>query len=460
MYYTDAPHAPSTIGVLELLDMSTAREPLTYERMLDYFERRLHLAAAFRSKLMTVPLHLGNPVWVSDASFDLEFHVRHLALPRPGTWRQLCAQVARLHARPMDLTRAPWEAYFIEGLDEVERVPPGGCALFLRVHHAAIDGTTGAEILSVIHDRTPEDVMPKPASTWEPDAPPSSLGLLARSVGSLAARPVRVVQAVGQAVPSVGNVALGIGRGRIRLPSAVAPMTRFNKAITPHRSIDARYWPLDEVRRIKRAVEHATVNDVAITVVAGALRRYLAEKGELPDGSLVCAVPVSLRTKGSTSLGAEGNEIATMVVAMGTDVEDDLERLAVVVDSTRASKERKRALGARTLTDIGALLPGRLIGLAQRQQHRVASVARHSLLFNVSVTNVPGSPVPLYLAGARIVDAFGAGPVVDGLGLLMIVGSYCGSMSITATADRVAVPDPEVLAEMLEETFRSLAKSV
>ena len=168
----------------------------------------------------------------------------------------------------------------------------------------------------------------------------------------------------------------------------------------------------------------ATVNDVAITVVAGALRRYLLERQELPGTSLVCAVPVSLRAKQQKTVGQEGNDIASMIVPMATDVADDLERLSVVANNTRASKERKQALGARTLTDIGGLLPGRLMGLAQRQQHRIAAVTRRHLMFNVPVTNVPGSPSPLYLAGAKVVDVFGLGPVMDGTGLLAIVGSY------------------------------------
>ena len=431
MYYTDAAHAPSTIGALELLDTTGLERPLTYQQLVDHLASRVHLAASFRSRLVTVPFDLGNPYWVDDPAFDLEFHVRHLALPAPGSWRQLCRQVARLHARPIDLTRPPWEIYLIEGLDQVPRVGPGGCALFLRVHHAAIDGITGAEILSVIHDHLPKPEASQTAPPFEPGPTPSAVKLLGRSAVSLATRPVRAVPIIGQALPRFGNVLLGMGRGRLPRPTVTLPRTRFNAAISPHRSIEARYWPLEQFRLIKAAVPFATVNDVAITVVAGALRRYLQAKRELPGESLVCAVPVSLRAKESGSVGPEGNQIATMVVPLATDVADDLERLEVVTSNTQASKARKQALGAKTLTDIGALVPGRLMGLAQRQQHRISSVARRHLLFNVPITNVPGSPVPLYLAGARVVDAFGLGPVLDGTGLLAIVGSYCGSVSIT-----------------------------
>ena len=460
MYYTDATHAPSTIGALELLDTSGLQRPLTYQQLLDHLASRVHLAASFRSRLMTVPLDLGNPYWVDDPHFDLEFHVRHLALPAPGSWRQLCTQVARLHARPIDLTRPPWEIYLIEGLDDVPRVGPGGCALFLRVHHAAIDGITGAEILSVIHDHLPIPQASPAIPPFKPGPTPSAVKLLGHSAVSLATRPVRAVQAIGVAVPHVGNVLLGMGRGRLPRPTVTLPRTRFNAAISPHRSIEARYWPLEQFRLIKAAVPLATVNDVAITVVAGALRRYLHAKQELPRDSLVCAVPVSLRAKESGAVGPEGNHIATMVVPMATDVADDLERLAVVTGNTQASKARKQALGAKTLTDIGALVPGRLMGLAQRQQHRISAVARRHLLFNVPITNVPGSPVPLYLAGARVVDAFGLGPILDGTGLLTIVGSYCGSVSITVTADRYMLDDPEFFGDCLDETMRCLVRSV
>ncbi len=460
MYYTDAAHAPSTIGVLELLDTTTLREPLTYERLVEHLASRVHVAQSFRSRLVTVPFDLGNPYWVDEPNFDLEFHVRHLSLPAPGSWRQLCKQVARLQGRPIDLARPPWEIYLIDGLHEVDRVGPGGCALFLRVHHAAIDGVTGAEILNVIHDHSPlGDVIDAPNGVWQPGRTPSSLELLARSAASMVVRPVRAVQAVGRAVPRFGDVLVGMGRGRLPRPVVTVPRTRFNGAVSPHRSMEARYWPLDRFREVKAAVPKATVNDVAITIVAGAVRRYLLAREELPADSLICAVPVSLRTKQEGGVGEEGNQIATMVVPMGTDVENDLERLAVVTSNTQASKARKKALGARTLTDIGALMPGRLVGLAQRQQHRISAVARRHLLFNLPITNVPGSPVPLYLAGARVVDAFGLGPVLDGTGLLAIIGSYCGSVSITVTGDRVMLDDPALFGDCLDEAMACLLAS-
>ena len=459
MYYTDAPHAPSTIGVLELLDASCADKPLTYDALVQHLASRVHLARSFRNVLVPVPFDLGNPYWVDDRAFDLEFHVRHLALPAPGNWRQLCTQVARLHARPIDLRRPPWELYLIDGLDEVDRVPAGGCALFLRIHHAAIDGVAGAEILNVIHDRSPSpDPVEQPVMPWQPGRTPPSIELFGRSLASLLVRPVHAVQTAGRTVPRFGMVLLGMGRGRLPGPVVTVPRTRFNGPITPHRSIEGRHWPLDQFREAKKLVPGATVNDVAITVVAGALRRYLASKNELPGSPLVCAVPVSLRAKQQTSVGQEGNDIATMVVPMATDVEDDVERLRTVADNTRGSKERKQALGARTLTDIGNLLPGRLMGLAQRQQHRIGAVTRRHLVFNLPVTNVPGSPSPFYLAGARIVDVFGLGPVLDGTGLLAIVGSYCGSVSITVTADRNMLPDPKFFGDCLDESFAALTR--
>ena len=229
MYYTDAAHAPSTIGALELLDTTRLRSPLTYERLVEHLAGRVHLAQSFRSRLVTVPFDLGNPYWVDEPNFDLEFHVRHLSLPAPGTWRQLCTQVARLQARPIDLARPPWEIYLIDGLDQVDRVGPGGCALFLRVHHAAIDGVTGAEILNVDSRSSPlGDVVDAPNGAWRPGRTPSSVELLARSAASMAVRPVRAVQTVGRAVPRFGDVLLGMGRGRLPRPVVTAPRTRFN----------------------------------------------------------------------------------------------------------------------------------------------------------------------------------------------------------------------------------------
>lgn len=456
MLYAEAPGAPNHVSGLSIYDPASAPREVTFTGILRAIEQRLHLAPAFRERLVRVPFDLDHPYWIDDAGFDLEFHIRHLRLPQPGDWRQLCIQASRLHARPLDLARPPWELYVIEGLDDVEGVPVGSFALLHKVHHCAVDGAAGVEIINAIHELAPDGAPPGLTSHWEPEREPSTVELLAHAVAHGVQRPVRLARTIVRSAPVAARLPFQLRSGRFSLPTVRLPKTRFNGPLSPHRVMEARSFPLSTLRAIKATVPGATINDAGLAIVSGALRRYLLSKDELPEAPLAAVCPISLRSRGAEAGTISGNDIATMTVPLHTDVADPLDRLAAICAATTNAKERKRAIGARTLLEYSELLPGALIGLGARAHAEVARRASNALLANTAVTNVPASPVPLYFCGARMVATYGLGPVVPGVGLLHLICSYRGTFSFTITADRDTVPDPDHYADCLQRSADEL----
>jgi diacylglycerol O-acyltransferase / wax synthase len=450
--YSETPTWPMHVTDLRIYDQSTAPGgKVTFKGILRHIESRIDKVPTFRRKLMQVPLGLDHPYWVPDNDFDLEFHVRHIALPKPGDWRQLCIEASRLHSRHLDLSRPPWEMYIIEGLDNVDGVPPGSFAVLQKTHHAAIDGVASQALQAVIHDLTPDyEEAVLPAQPKESGTPPSNPEMLARAYANLLFAPLRLAQVLGRAAPS----ALRAGKwGAMQS----APRTRFNGVLSPHRVLDWRRFDLSELRRIKATVPGATINDVVITIVGGALRRYLSEKGELPDRSMSSIGPISVRSPDQET--GSGNNISMMMFTLGTDVEDPLKRLEVVTASTHKAKEFANAVGARALSDFSQEIPGALATLGARAVTALQIANRVSYPYNTIISNVPGPQVPLYFVGARMVTHLGTGPLGDGMGIGHCCLSYNGELTINVTADRAMLPDPSHYADCIAESFAELALS-
>jgi diacylglycerol O-acyltransferase / wax synthase len=454
--YSELPHAPTHITSIGIYDQSTAPNGLvTFKGILDQLEHRLHLARSFRQKLVRVPGDFDHPYWVEDSEFDLEYHVRHIALPKPGDWRQFCIQAARLHARPLDMTRPLWELYVIEGLDHVEGVPKGSFGIVLKVHHAAVDGKSGVEMITAMHSQSPdEEPPPPPAEPWRPEQDPSYWQLSSRAWVNAFTVPGRSARLASRLMPGLGR-AMRLQRRQDGPTQGIAPLTRFNGPVTGHRVIDARFFNFGDLKPMRQLVPGATVNDVALAVLGGALRQYLSDAGELPEAPLLAMTPVSVRTEAEK--GDLGNLVSAMVVSLATNVADPVERLAAVHASTTSSKEITAAVGARTLTDMSQLAPGALIGLGSRMAGQFARRGM-SRAVNTVVTNVPGPRQPLYFAGAELIRSFGAGPVVDGMGLINIVTSYEGQFVLSFTGDRGIMPDPSHYADCIQQSFEALAE--
>ena len=454
--YLETPHTPMHIGSVGIYDPSTAPGGFVrFKDILNFVESRLSGARSFRQRLVRVPFDLDHPYWIEDPEFDLEFHVRHIALPKPGDWRQLCIQVARLHARPMDLTKPLWEFTIVEGLDNIEGLPPGCFALVSKVHHAAIDGMSGVEMSAAVHDLDASMTPPTGDDRWHAEHMPGVADLLARSYFNSLVQPMRVMETIGRSLPGMAKLSAQVGRGDVSIRNArPAPKTRFNGKVSAHRVWDAVPFPLKDIRAIKDAVPGATVNDVVLAIVGGALRTYLADKDELPRDTLTAMAPISVRGEGEKA--ALGNLVSAMVVGLGTQIEDPLERLRFVHDEAVNSKAMTNAVGAKALADYSQLIPSGLAGLAARLYTRVGAANAHAPAFNCVVTNVPGSRVPLYFCGAAMVAMYGTGPVFDGMGLINPVYSYGDTIAVSFTCDRAMMPDPDAYAAALRGSFDAL----
>ncbi len=452
--YFETKNAPMHIGSVAIYDQSTVKGGvLAFKEILKNYESRLHLARSFRQRLAFVPANLDHPYWFEDPDFDIEFHVRHIALPHPGDWRQLCIQVSRLHSRAMDLHRPLWEVYVIEGLDNVEGLPKGSFAVVTKVHHAAIDGVSGAEMTAAIHDLTPDAKPAPPEEPWVPEREPLALELLARTAGHTAVQPFRLANVVARSVPALARAGLKMSTGDLKSAGPV-PRTRFNGCVSPHRVFDGKSFALDDLKFIRTVVPGSTINDVVLTICGGALRKYLEDKEELPVDSLVAMTPISVRAPDKQK--SAGNQVSAMTVAIGSDIADPMERLELVFEHTTSSKELTNAVGAKTMTDYTQFIPSTTAGLAARLYSGLNLANRMKLPMNCVITNIPGPNVPLYMTGARLVTQFGLGPILDGMGLIMPVFSYGGQITISISSCREMVPDPAFFAECIQESFDEL----
>ncbi len=452
--YFETPTSPTHIGSLAIYDQSTAPgQSVSFKGILANVERRLHLARSFRQRIVHSPFDLDHPYWIEDPEFDIEFHIRHIALPHPGDWRQLCIQVARIHARPLDLSKPLWEMYVIEGLDNVEGVPAGSFAVLTKIHHAAIDGVSGAELMAAIHDIEPNAVPEPPDRPWIADRLPSTVELALRTTANNLKNPFRFASTLRRTAPGIASLFRSRPEDEIE-NSGPVPRTRFNSAVSPHRIFEGREFSLSDIRDIRKHVPGATVNDVILAVCSGAMRQYLQFHRELPDDTLTAMAPISVRTEAERHTA--GNVISMMSVTLHSDEPDPLERLRRIQKTTEASKAMSAAVGARTMTDISQFMPGMLAGLAARMYTRLGLANRIRPFLNTVITNVPGPQMDLFFTGARMVALYGMGPVIDGMGLIHPVFSHAGKISISVTACRDQMPDPEFYAQCLVDSFQAL----
>jgi WS/DGAT/MGAT family acyltransferase len=454
--FTETPNAPMHIGSVAIFDPSTAPGGIVrFKRIIQTINERAHLAPYLRERLVEVPFNADFPYWVRDASFDPEFHVRHIALPQPGDWRQLCIQVARLQSRALDRSRPLWELYVIEGLDNVEGIPPGSFAFVSKTHHAAIDGATNNDVGTAMCDLTPEIRPVEGAEDWQADESPTPFELSAMAFQHNLTRPLRYLEFLQKSVPAWSKALEAAASGTLTAPPTV-PRTRFNKVVSPHRVFEGVTFSLEEVKQVKNQYD-ATVNDVVLAICAGALREYLLEKNELPEESLVSMCPINVRDPNDESKIA--NQVVSMAVDLHTDSADAGERLRAISQSSREAKQYTNAIGAKSMMEMSNFIPMDLAVMGSRVAAEQGLANFATPTFNTVITNVPGSPVPFYSNGARHVRGWGLGPCVDGNGLFHSVGSYCGELTIGITCCRVMMPDPSRYAELLEESFAELKTS-
>ncbi|MGN6869876.1 MAG: WS/DGAT/MGAT family O-acyltransferase [Solirubrobacteraceae bacterium] len=457
------------VGALSIYDPSTADHgELTLPRLQGLIAERLPLVPPFRWRLAEVPFNLDYGYWVDDPDFDLEFHVREIALAPPGTDAQLAEQVARIYARPLDRSRPLWEIYLIHGL------PNDRVAVMSKIHHAVIDGMSGAEIMGALFDPTPDGQdAPPPSSADTPDTKPSELNMLARGLLGLPRYPLRVIKSAPRAIPNlaevqsfaaipgvkaagrlIGNAQRVLGRetvvGRLDL---TPPRTTFNGRVSAHRRYAFGQLSLDDVKTIKNH-HGCTVNDVVVAICAGAVRRWLIQHDELPQEPLVAQIPVSVRREHEQ--GTYGNRILLMTAPLHTEIEDAAERLQTTHESLLEMKERHRALPADLLQDANQFIPPALFSRAARLTFSLGASRASRPAWNLVISNVPGPQFPLYMAGARLEAHYPISVITDGMGLNITVMSYCGHLDFGIVADREQMADVWSLMGWLSEALDEL----
>ncbi|NNK99151.1 MAG: wax ester/triacylglycerol synthase family O-acyltransferase [Xanthomonadales bacterium] len=454
--FTETSNAPMHVGNVGIYDPSTAPDgKVTLERIISTLNERAHLAPALRERLVEVPFNADFPYWVKEKSYDPELHIHHMALPQPGDWKQFCIQVARIHARPLDRSRPLWELHLIEGLDNIDGIPPGCFALVSKTHHAAVDGASNADTGLALCDPTPEIRKMDAEEEWVADRPPTAIELSMLAHANNLTRPQRYLEYLQESISSLRK-AQELLSERDRTAFNKIPRTRFNKVVSRNRVFDGVSFRLDEIKRIKRLAE-GTVNDVVLAICAGAMRRYLIDKNELPEETLVSMCPISLRNAVTGSESA--NQVSSMAIPLHTTIESPTERLTAIIRSTTEAKELSRAVSANTLVDAANFISTQLFVAGARAAAEQGMANFVSPFANTVITNVPGSPVPFYNNGALFVRGWGLGPPADGNGLFHSVGSYCDELVISICSCRDMMPDPEFYAECLKQSMSELLEA-
>ncbi len=437
-------------------------------------EERLHLLPPYRRKLAEVPLGLDRPYWVEDEDFDLDFHIRHIAVPPPGDRAQQAALIARLHSRALDRARPLWEVYVIEGLED-------GCVgLYSKIHHATIDGVSGAQMMEKLLDTDPRgDLVEPPKKRWVPDATPGQGEMLLRGAAGAAIHPGRMARTLYRTARGVwesnellASTAQTLGIDRLpltksilerrgaevdadRIPQAPAPRAPWNLSITPHRRIVCFSQPLASYKKVKQAFG-TTLNDVVMAVTGAALRRYLESHDDLPEEALKAMVPVSVRQESEAEVYS--NRVASVVAELATDEKDPVERLMRIHASMQEAKRMHAATPATMMQDWTEFAMPALLGQAQRIAARTKILDRLNPPFNVIISNVPGPREPLYLAGAKMNDYFPVSAITDGQGLNVTVVSYIDQLHFGLIACRELVPDLDELEAAFEESLAELVR--
>ena len=447
--YLERPAMHMHVAGLSVLDPSTRPDGrLRFEDVERVFAARLHKAPRLRQKVKMVPYGLTLPVWVDDAAFDLDFHLRRAALPSPGGRVELSQQVQRILSRPLDRSKPLWELYVIEGLED------GQVATLMKVHHAMIDGLSGMHLTAALLDLSPEVPDNLPAPAWHPDPEPSSQQLLREAAQTVFKHPAQGLMNALEAIrrsPAVAALDLNSVWSGFRsiLDMGARPASGLDVHIGPNRRFAIADAPLQRFKDIKDALG-GTVNDVVLTVIGGAMHRLLRERSEPTRGrTLRVLVPVSVQASRNASLG---NRVAPAFVDLPVGAMGAKRRLSMVRDGTAHLKHSMMAMSADAIIGLGAYAPGGMLAAAAR-------LASRGPWFNLVVSNVPGPPQPMYLAGARLVAQYPSLPLGENSALSIACTSIGGTMAFGLTGDYDGMPDLQRLSFALEESITEVSKA-
>lgn len=452
--YTETPTSPMNIGSVLVIE-----ESLNFQTFRDIVHSRIHQIPKLRQRLMYVPLSIDYPYWADDPNFDIDLHINHIALPKPGSWQQLRNIASQIFSEPLDQSRPLWSMTFVEGLDTIPQVPAGSVAIIGKIHHVAMDGMGSAGLLSLFLDFTPEKKEIPAPKPYKPQPLPNELSLILKSAMSFAEEPLKFPKLVTNTLTATIKAGFLTRVQRQELPTApfTAPNTPLNGIIASRRKWNTAILSLERILKLKK-IMGTTMNDVMLAICAGALRRYLLEKGKLPEKPLVAMVPIS--TRGEKVEESHDNQLSAMLIQMATNIADPIERLETIHDNTTRGKTYKGAVGAKTLANMAEAVPFGIANQAARLYSRFQIAELHKPVFNVAITNVPGPSFPLYVNGHKMLSIMGSAPIIDGMGLIITILSYDGHVTVSPISDVKSMPDLDVFTRYIRESANELEAAI
>ncbi|HEY3844909.1 MAG TPA: wax ester/triacylglycerol synthase family O-acyltransferase [Acidimicrobiales bacterium] len=454
----ETPTTPLHVGAVLVLDPPEGTRSLfspstRYAQIRRVISQRLHLVGPMRQRAIRVPFGLHHPVWVDDPDFELDDHLARASLPSPGGPRELDAFVANAMSRQLDPDRPLWEMFVVEGL------AGDRTALIAKVHHAILDGVSGASILAAFLDLSPRArVISLPTDPWDPDPLPSTTQLLRYTASSLSHQPGLALNTLSSGIEAMADLGMHnrelLSRGEVPPPAFFsAPRTSFNGAVSNRKRFSSLSIPLDDVKLVRQTFE-GTVNDVILAGVAGGLQRLLRARGEEVDQSLVAMVPVSTRPVGER--GALGNQVSGMLVSLATDTDDPVQRLDAIAESTRVAKDQEQLHRGKLVGGLAQIAPP---ALASRLARAVAGTKLFDRVrppFNVVISSVRGPDFSLFCAGSRVATMYPVGPIAEGIGLNVTIISYLDQLQFGLLACRKLLPELDVLADFIDDALGEL----
>ena len=434
------------------LDASTIPGGYSFERLREQLALRITAIPTFREKLANSFLNLDHPVWVEDEHFDIERHVHRIGLPAPGGRAELAEVCGHLAALPLDRRHPLWEMWAIEGLGGTDARKGGRLAVITKVHHAAVDGVTGANLMSQLCSVEPDAPAPEPVAA-SADVNPIRIAL--GGLGRFATRPITLATKVlPETVSTVVETVRRVAGGRAMASPFAAPHTPFNSRITAHRNIGFAQLDFDDIKTVKNHFD-VKVNDVVMALVSGVLRQFMLDRGELPEASLVAMVPVSVHDR-SDRPGR--NQVSGMFCSLETQIADAGERLRAIAKDNAVAKEHSAAIGATLLQDWSQFAGPAVFGVAMRVYAR-SRLTEARPVHNLVVSNVPGPQIPLYFLGAQVDAMYPLGPIFHGSGLNITVMSLTGKLNVGLISCPELLPDLATMADGFVSGMKELLKA-
>jgi diacylglycerol O-acyltransferase / wax synthase len=447
--YLETASTPMHIAGLAICEPPKGYHGHPFEEFKAQVISRLHEIPSFSRVLHNQPLRLDHPVWVTADSIDLDYHFRKAALPKPGNRKQLMTMVEHLHTQLLDRKRPLWQYHVIEGLED------GRFALYMKTHHACLDGGGGVMALDIVSDREPKprEPYPKPDVRFQ-TRKPGFFEMLGHAFGSVIQQQVEMVAATPKAIRAIRNVVRSAIKDRTWDLNAIkpAPRTIFNGRVGRRRAFGTASLPVSEFKLMGKAAG-ATLNDIVLTICAGGLRRYLSERNQMPEDSLVAAVPVSMREVGDTSMA---NQVASIFPRIGSHIADPLERLKYVAESTKRAKSQMSDVREIVPRDFSMFGAPAIAPLVWQIVERTSVTDIVPPMMNVAISNVPGSRRPMYFAGIEVKEFYPVSIATHGVGLNITVQSYVDRLDFGLTTCRDICPDVQKLTDMIVDEFNDL----